>query len=459
MKKVLLVPIEKLVEPYIKCTITEDIQKAYNINPPNLSMMERTRIEYVNYENDLNHYCTYLSNFYENIVQKKKLSEDAENYVNAFIKLIDIIKKLTKKNFAFLENDCIFSLDNFYVFKKIPEQIVNIVINSTKGNIFGFTEIKYGLKLLKMISNSPSLVENFVDKGGFEALYNLILNKDHSNLITKVLILENIYRLITHKKAFEKFLDSNLDRNKFSQNYFMVKEGKREIIESEINVKKKEKSEKKKSKKKSKKKDKYEKSSNYDSSSSDDNSTIKKKRKKNILLKNGYQIMLTLIIGKKCHFLINIIKKILNKTSFLLYLRELGNFVNYMNNESKSTNICKVYLDKVLIFMEKIYEYLQKLDIDYHKMNENDLDNLFSHDYPYRTFWVDYVKINKKFYKKIDNFNLKSTLESESNSTNKISEFKVISNELAIMLEESFFLQNLMLILVNLILIYSLTRS
>ena len=88
-----------------------------------------------------------------------------------------------------------------------------------------------------MVSNSPSLVEIFVEKGGFEAKYNLILNKENSNLKILILILENIYRLITHKKAYDKFLDSNLDRNKFSQNYFMIKEGKREIIESDVSVK------------------------------------------------------------------------------------------------------------------------------------------------------------------------------------------------------------------------------
>ena len=413
--------------------------------------MERTKIEYVNYENDLNQYCSFLTNYYENVSVRKKLSEDLENFVNAFVKLIDIIKKLTEKNYAFLENDCIFSLDNYYVFKKIPEQIISIIINSTKGHIFSYTEIKYGLKLLKMVSNSPSLVEIFVEKGGFEAMYNLILNKDNSNLIIRILILENIYRLITHKKAYDKFLDSNLDRNKFSQNYFMIKEGKREIIESEVSVKKKEKSEKKKSKKKSKKKDKYEKSSNYDSSSSDDNSGVNKKKKiRNILLKNGYQIMLTLIIGKKSHIVINTIKKILNKTSFLLYLRELGNFVNFLSTDNKAGNFNKISFERIILFMDKIYEYIQKLDVDYHKMNEKDLDNLFSHDYPYRSFWIDNVKIDKKFYKKIENVNLKSSLDSESNSNNKINEFRVISNEVALMLEENHFLQNLLIILVSL---------
>ena len=83
-------------------------------------------------------------------------------------------------------------------------------------------------------------------------------------------------------------------------------------------------------------------------------------------------------------------------------------------------------------------------------MNEKDLDNLFSHDYPYRSFWIDNVKIDKKFYKKIENVNLKSSLDSESNSNNKINEFRVISNEVALMLEENHFLQNLLIILVSL---------
>ena len=48
---------------------------------------------------------------------------------------------------------------------------------------------------------------------------------------------------------------------------------------------------------------------------------------------------------------------------------------------------------------------------------------------------------------------MKSTLENENNSSNKITDNKIITNEIAIMLEESNFLENLILLMVRIILL------
>jgi hypothetical protein len=170
-----------------------------------------------------------------------------------------------------------------------------------------------------------------------------------------------------------------------------------------------------------------------------------------------------LIIGKRSNLIVNMVKKIINKISFLMYLKELGNAVNCivssseLNNHHNDNNNYDnydndndvTYTDKISDFLQKIFEYLQKIETAYKKAFDKDqacgLPD--SEEYPYRNFWIDYLKIGRKFFKKSETFNLKSTLENESNSTNKITENTIITNEISIMLEENSFLENLIFLL------------
>jgi hypothetical protein len=99
--------------------------------------------------------------------------------------------------------------------------------------------------------------------------------------------------------------------------------------------------------------------------------------------------------------------------------------------------------------LEKIFEYILKMDIAYKKSYEKDHDCVFGNEYPYKNFWIDYLKIGRKFFKKTDLFNSKGIIDSEMNSSNKISEFKVVTNELAIILEESKFIETCLNLLVT----------
>jgi hypothetical protein len=96
----------------------------------------------------------------------------------------------------------------------------------------------------------------------------------------------------------------------------------------------------------------------------------------------------------------------------------------------------------------KIYKCLQKIEISYKKTFNKDNDCIYSNDYPYKNFWIDYLKIGRKFFKKSENFNTKSTIENEFNSSNSVSEFKIITNELTIILEENRFIENTIYLMV-----------
>ena len=151
------------------------------------------------------------------------------------------------------------------------------------------------------------------------------------------------------------------------------------------------------------------------------------------------------------------VRKIINKVSFLLYLKEFTNFIEnvsakstqYTQNDTTSSFNPNLHFDKVTSFLQKIFEYLLKIDISYKKSFDKDAPCVISNDYPYRNFWIEYLKINRKFFKKTDNYNLKSTIEHENNFSNKISDSKIITNEIAIMLEENNFLENLIILLVT----------
>lgn len=104
---------------------------------------------------------------------------------------------------------------------------------------------------------------------------------------------------------------------------------------------------------------------------------------------------------------------------------------------------------KVVSFLEKIFEYLIKTDISYKKSFPKDNDSVYSNDYPHKNFWIDYLKIGRKFFKKSENYNMKGTVDSESSSSNKITEFKIITNEMAIIFEENEFIENIIAVLVT----------
>lgn len=120
--------------------------------------------------------------------------------------------------------------------------------------------------------------------------------------------------------------------------------------------------------------------------------------------------------------------------------------INLQSGDDTSSN---VNYEKVSSFLQKIFEYLQKIDVAYKRSYDKDQSSAFSNDYPYRNFWIDYLKFSRKFFKKSEHFNTKSTIENESNSSNKITDFKIITNEIGIMLEESDFIENLIILMVS----------
>jgi len=415
--------IDSLISPYIKCEVMGAIKRAYYINPPDVNMVEKTKTGYIYYENDLNYYSQCLYNFYltlslnenktnkshtkgHNIKSESKYLHtlnssngtisDEISLQSYFKKILVILKILVSKNFAFLEQDCIFRQDNQEIFNKIPECLVDVIIYALYGEEYGYSEIKSGLKLLKILTNSSRLIGLFIDKGGMDLLYNLILRQrteqdyerdgsginnqsylstfsNSNSLVLNSLALEIIYRMITHVKAFNKFME-NTEKNKFPHRYFMIRENTKEeynegsvstIIkggqsEKDITVsnfssssKKKEKlTDREKEKDRNKKKSKREKKSKRDKKASRSSSKSKsldrersysrasgasdystkyrmgrkKTQAKNILLKNGYQIILTLLVGKKNNIIVNMVKKIVNKVSLILSLREFQNF-------------------------------------------------------------------------------------------------------------------------------------
>jgi hypothetical protein len=108
---------------------------------------------------------------------------------------------------------------------------------------------------------------------------------------------------------------------------------------------------------------------------------------------------------------------------------------------------------KVTGMLHKIYEYLQKTEISYRKTFPKDHDSVYDNDYAFKNFWIDYLKMNRKFFKKSEVYNTKSTIENESNSSNKLTEFKVITNELAIILEDNKFIENSLYLMVSVVIL------
>jgi hypothetical protein len=210
-----------------------------NINKGNKNMIDKTKTGYIYYENDLKQIIENLLNFYN--LEDKNISEPLilEHHIN-FKNLFIILEILIDRNKAHLEDDCVFNKKNLEIFSLIPNNIISIINNSLKGLKSGETEIKFGLKLLKYISNYEKFVIEFIKNNGMEQLYNIILqNNDfhmHSShqkkeimpsLLLKGLALENIYKLLTFNCAYEKLVEK-IDKNNFPIREFMIKESIKE---------------------------------------------------------------------------------------------------------------------------------------------------------------------------------------------------------------------------------------
>ena len=197
-------------------------------------MIDKTKTGYIYYKNDLEQIIVNLSNFYN--LEDKNISEQLilEHHIN-FKNLFIILEILTDRNKAHLEDDCVFNKKNLEIFSLIPNTIISIINHSLKGHKSGETEIKFGLKLLKYISNYEKFAEEFIKNGGMEQLYNIILMNNeyhlHSHrgrelmpsLVLKALALENIYKLLTYSCTYEK-LTEEIDKNNYPIKEFLIRE-------------------------------------------------------------------------------------------------------------------------------------------------------------------------------------------------------------------------------------------
>lgn len=131
-----------------------------------------------------------------------------------------------------------------------------------------------------------------------------------------------------------------------------------------------------------------------------------------------------------------------------------------MISEDKKTSISDIFYQKIQIYVEKIYEFLEKIDIGCKIISEDisELENelVKNLNYPFKHYWIDYVKTSRKFFKKVEvsGLNSNSVIESSYNSSNKPEDFKSISNEIAIMLEDSNFIESMLLLAVSLLFYY-----
>lgn len=376
-----------LILPYLKCETEDKISKVLSLQSPDLNMVDNIETGYINLENEIFEVINYLKGIYEkeetykyeysNILQFNKevsmsISKDKEIDENSsfslfkenFQKLIDIIHRLIEKNNVFLEDISVFNDGNYEIFNKFcfNDALSYICIKALRGNRFGISEIVYGLRLSRLIISSPNECKIFIDSFGYEALYNLLLsnqlidqlvNSKHSsfrkaNLIEipsniKNLVLEIIYFSLSSKYSVEKFL-GEYDKTKIIRNYFLISEvgvdksdynliKNYEIYSNQrIDSRQKQKKEKEKEKKEGKAK------SHSKSNSNDSEKSRKSKKKRTtyeqLELNNGYQVVLSILLGKKTSNTSSLVQRILNKISFSLYLNEINNLVNYSEDKS-----------------------------------------------------------------------------------------------------------------------------
>ena len=468
-------PIEKLLNrfEYYNVNINEyKLNRAFNIKKPNLNMIEKTQTGYIYYENDIANLINNLLEIYT-LKNKNITNEVIVNHQKNFKHLFDLLFILINRNEAFLDNDCVFRKENLEIFSKFPNNCIDILLNGLKGNIYGYTEIKYSLKLLKYISNSEDLVNQFVNNFGMELLYNIILinindNNNNNNMSTanensecillKSLALECIYRLITFNSAFKKLLSENIDKKKFVYNFSIIEKIK-EDSNNNVNDNKKEKESKEKKHKK-KHHDKHSRSNSKESksrsrsSSNDEKNKIKSKKKKIISIKSGYQILATLIIlSKKNALLNNIIKHINNKINLLLYLQTLNDTLSSCLIVSKK-DYRKIDYDKIIFQLQNIFDLIKKIQIPFFKKNNNN-NYYLDKDYPFKYNWIEYIKTDRKFYEKNldevenNNYDNNNIFTNEINSNTNILNIGIITNEIANILDQFSFLSNINIILSN----------
>ena len=326
-----------LEEDDIETENDEKFKEINYINKGNKEMIDKTKTGYIYYKNDLEQIIVNLSNFYN--LDDKKISDQLilEHNIN-FKNLFIILEIIIDRNKAHLEDDCVFNEKNLEIFLLIPNKIISIINNSLKGLRYGETEIKFGLKLLKYISNFEKFVEDFIKNGGMEQLYNIILmNNEHQHIhshgkkeimpsvFLKALALENIYKLLTFSCAYEKLIEQ-IDKNNFPIKEFSI----REIYKEKNNLdnlnreneedKDKRSRDRDRSRERESRHKRHSKSRTHSRSSSNSYSRHSRSRsrshhrngsqssnhskfhrrekRKNVALNNGLQILSTLIIGK-----------------------------------------------------------------------------------------------------------------------------------------------------------------
>ena len=469
---------------------------------------------FINFNNDFNEKKKTIPSL-QNINNKVKFTSLTEstliadnihisqlNYSESFQKLIDFISNFFSKNYVFLEDFCVFNDENLKVFDKIPENIVELILLSLEGSKFGINEIKFGINLMKVLSGSELIVKKFIKLGGFEMLYNILLinnnsidveyfinsgNRDEFNEFTiplqlKIHILELIYMLLSHRQSISKFLNKT---EKLKYVYFNISEinpNDPDLVNIRRNLNPNYVSRKENTKKKRGK---------SNSSNSTTSSKNSQKFQKQLKLKNGYQIVLSLILSNRKNIIVNsLIQKIIYKTSFCLYLKEIdksfkenkekevgkeevgsekidkvknlnslehSNLLNNMNsintNTFKSTiplvsakinSFQNVNMDRLAFLIKKLYTYFVNQNVDYKKAEEEEDGS----SYPFTHHFVSCNKTNKYFYNKLEiNMNLKSSLGVHSKETGMIN--NKLTNELAKMLEQYNLIENICMFISN----------
>ena len=481
---------------------TEESFKEVNyINKGNIEMIDKTKTGYIYYKNDLEKIIVNLSNFYN--LEDKNISESLilEHHVN-FKNLFIILEILIDRNKAHLEDDCVFNKNNLNIFSLIPDKIISIINHSLKGLRSGETEIKFGLKLLKYISNYEKFVEEFIKNGGMEQLYNIILSNNeyhhtHSHnrkeiipsLILKSLALEIIYKLLTFSCAYEKLIEET-DKDNLPVKEFVIREIYREK-NNQDNLYKENEEEKDKKSRGSKDREsrhkRHSKSRTHSRSSSNSYSRRSRSRsrsrshhrngsqssnhskfhirekRKNIPLNNGLQILSTLIIGKNI-LLTNIMKNITKKINLIQYLKNFNKLINDYISSNFEKNY---YLNRVKFYLHRIMTLLQKIDtpfLQYSSSNNKLPSNKIDEDYPFKHNWIDYFDLTKKYFNKEIINDVNNTEKNNTNNTeekfneeylirnclnkyNEKYENIIITNELAELLEQYDFFNNIIILL------------
>ena len=133
----------------------------------------------------------------------------------------------------------------------------------------------------------------------------------------------------------------------------------------------------------------------------------------------------------------------------MMYMKNFNIAVNALYSQNGFIN---VDFEKIIFQLKEILGLLQKIQIPYKKQflaSEDESGGFLDNDDPFRFYWNDYVKTNRKFFKKFNDsdFNTQSTLENETHSYSKLSIAGVITNEIAYIIESFSLLSNMILFL------------